>query len=252
MRMIKKVLFLFTVFMPLLAAAQHIEKEPETGVTSVESDEMPSDILPTIEVKEDGDKVTLRSYYEPLGVDLHPEMGNDSITLSPNTSYDYRMPMWHYPLSWDEWCGWGLHKGLNISIGASVFGEFGKHARHGAGFAQSISALYVTPLTDRLSLAVGGYMNNVYWAHDNYRDAGVSALLNYRINDHWEAFVYGKKSLLNDRIAPRPVYDMHALGDVVGGGVRYNFTPSFSMEVSVNYGTMPTRRDSARDVYHNW
>ena len=62
----------------------------------------------------------------------------------------------------------------------------------------------------------------------------------------------GKKSLLNDRLVPRPLYDMHALGDVVGGGVRYNFSPSFSVEVSVNYGTNPAQRESARDVYHSW
>ena len=95
-------------------------------------------------------------------------------------------------------------------------------------------------------------MYNVYWAHSNYREAGVSALLNYRFDEHWEAFVYGKKSLLNDRLVPRPLYDMHALGDVVGGGVRYNFSPSFSVEVSVNYGTNPAQRESARDVYNSW
>ena len=194
----------------------------------------------------------LHSYYEPIGGDVRPGLPGARRHLPLTAGYGYTGGLWHYPLSWDEWCGWGLHKGLNVSIGASVFGEVGKHTRHGVGFAQSLSALYVAPLTDRLSLAVGGYMNNVYWAHSNYREAGVSALLNYRFDEHWEAFVYGKKSLLNDRLVPRPLYDMHALGDVVGGGVRYNFSPSFSVEVSVNYGTNPAQRESARDVYHSW
>ena len=32
---------------------------------------------------------------------------------------------------------------------------------------------------------------------------------------------------------PYPLYDMQALGDRVGAAVKYNFNPSFSVQVSV-------------------
>ncbi len=85
------------------------------------------------------------------------------------------------------WDNWELHKGLNMNLGASVFAQFGKHARHGAGFSQNIAAMYAMPLSKNLSFAAGGYLNNTYWGHDTYRDAGLSAVLGYRFNDHWEA-----------------------------------------------------------------
>ncbi len=234
--MLKQVFTTMALCVPLLCTAQQ-----ENGVMTVSSASTGG--------YDHG--VALQSYYEPVGVDVRPAPA-DSVGLPLPAGYGYTGTMWHYPLSWNEWCGWGLHKGLNVSLDASVFAEIGKHAHHGAGFAQSISAMYATPLTDRLSLAVGGYMSNVYWAHSNYREAGLTAMLNYRFDEHWEAFLYGKKSLVDDRHVPRPLYDMHALGDVVGGGVRYNFSPSFSMEVSVNYGTMPDRHEHAHDIYQRW
>ena len=59
----------------------------------------------------------LHSYYEPIGVDVRPSLPADSLHLPLTTGYGYAGGLWHYPLSWDEWCGWGLHKGLNVSIG---------------------------------------------------------------------------------------------------------------------------------------
>ena len=124
-----------------------------------------------------------------------------------------------------------------MNVGASVFAQFGKHARHGAGFSQNISAMYAMPLTDKLSLAVGGYLNNVYWAHDSYRDAGVSAVLGYQFDEHWEAYLYAQKSLVDNnkfhRFTPYPLYDMGELRDRIGAAVKYNFSPNFSVQLSV-------------------
>lgn len=146
------------------------------------------------------------------------------------------------------WSTWDLHQGLNVSIGASVFASFGKHAPHGAGFGQSIAAMYAMPLTSKLSMAVGGYFNNLLWDHDTYRSAGLSAVLGYRFDDHWEAFLYGQKSIMETRFTPYPLYDLGALGDRVGAAVRYNFSPSFSMQLSVEHGAKP-HRDSFHDTY---
>ena len=97
-----------------------------------------------------------------------------------------------YPYSWFGLYDWQLHKGLNVSLGASVFAVFGDSPWKGAGFAQSISAMYAVPITDKLSFAVGGYMNNVYWSHDPYRDAGINAVLGYKFDEHWEGYIFGQ------------------------------------------------------------
>ena len=131
------------------------------------------------------------------------------------------------------WGNWELHKGLNMNLGASVFAQFGKHARHGAGFSQNISAMYAVPITDKLSFAAGGYFNNTYWGHDTYRDAGLSAVLGYRFDEHWEAYLYGQKSLVSSSYIPYSLYDMNALGDRIGAAVKYNFNKNFSITLSV-------------------
>ncbi len=148
------------------------------------------------------------------------------------------------------WAPWRLHEGLNVSLSASLITSLGKNSYRGVGFGQQLSAMYLTPLTkdNRLSLTVGGYFNNLSWGHRNMRDAGLSAILDYRINDHWEAFLYGQKSLVSDKHIPRPLYDMGAVGDRIGAGVIYHVNPSFSVEVSFEHAAFP-QRDSFHDTY---
>ena len=168
-------------------------------------------------------------FFNPYSMDA------DSLHLPPFTS-DGRVIVGRYPFYRYGWGGigtWDLHRGLNVSLGASVFSQFGRHAHHGAGFAQNVSALYAEPLTDKLSVAIGAYFNNVYWGRTEGRDAGVTGVMSYRFDDHWEAFLYGQKSFVNDRIIPYPLYDIEALGDRIGASVIYNFSPSFSLGVSV-------------------
>ena len=137
------------------------------------------------------------------------------------------------------WSTWDLHQGLNVSLGASVFAQFGKNAHHGAGFGQDISAMYAMPLTPKLSLAVGGYFSNLYWNNNAFRSAGVNAVIGYQFNEHWETFVFGQKSIAENRFMPYPLYDLGDLGDRIGVSVRYNVNPSFSLEMSVQHSTMP-------------
>ncbi len=137
------------------------------------------------------------------------------------------------------WSASGLHRGLNLSLGASVFAQFGKHARGGAGFAQHIAALYAVPLTSRLSLAVGGYLNHVNWDHNSVHDAGLTAVLGYQFDEHWEAYLYAQKSLVSSEHMPYYLYDMGAVGDRIGAAVKYNFNPSFSIQVSVEHNERP-------------
>ena len=166
------------------------------------------------------------------------EYQTDSLHLP---TFNYLGQVWstRMPFFRPGWSTWDLHQGLNVSLGASVFAEFGKHAHHGTGFGQSISAMYATPLTPKLSLAAGGYFNNLYWDHSAFRSAGVTAVMGYQFNEHWEAYLFGQKSIVEDRFIPYPLYDLGNLGDRIGVSVRYNVTPSFRLEMSVQHSTMP-------------
>lgn len=194
----------------------------------------------------------------------------DSLHLPRINQYGQVETIGRYPLAFGGWTSWGLHPGLNMQIGASVFAQFGKGAHSGAGFQQNIALMYAMPVSDKLSIAVGGYLNNINYAGDNWRDAGLSAVVGYRFNEHWEAYVYGQKSIVNN-IANRlrysmyngynggyygpglggfsrnffgmpyySVYDLSDMGDRIGATVRYNVNNSLSIEVSVEKRWMPS------------
>lgn len=103
-------------------------------------------------------------------------------------------------------------------------------------------------------IAGGGYFNNTFWGSDSYRDVGLYAILGYRFNEHWEAYVYGQLSVNNNysrygnlyRGYPYygwgwPVtgvmplgYGMGAAGaNVLGAGVKYNVNKNFSIGLNV-------------------
>lgn len=155
--------------------------------------------------------------------------------------------------------GWGLHQGLNVSIDLSAFATFGKHVPHRGGFTERLEATYLAPLTEKLYAAVGGYIQNTNWGGDSYRDGGVYGVLGYRFNDHWEAYLYGQKSLVNNYVSYAgypyglgygtwgwaPGYNgMYgpAGADRIGAAVKYNFNPNFSISVAVE-GVWMNRKD---------
>ena len=182
---------------------------------------------------------------------------------------------YYYPLNYalGGWNNWQLHKGLNVNEGASVFAQFGKGARHGAGFTQDVSLMYVTNLSPKATLAVGGYFNNMTWGGDNYTSAGISALLGYRFNEHWSAYAFVQKAFTSDNMAQLGLYDPYwggygygypyglgygygpyGLGmgygnglysrnmDRIGGGVRYEWGEHNFIQIQVEVDRMPERR----------
>ena len=167
----------------------------------------------------------------------------DTLHLPRLNSHGQVMPIMHplwYGSFWGGWNSWGLHEGLNVSLGASVFAQFGKGAHGGAGFAQSISAMYAMSLTNHLSVAIGGYFNNINWGNDNTRNAGLSAVLGYQFDKHWEAYLYAQKSLMTSgNYMPRYMYDAADINDRIGAAVKYNFSPSFSVQLSVERDSRP-------------
>lgn len=129
---------------------------------------------------------------------------------------------------------WGLHKGLNMSVGLSAFATFGKNAPHSGGFTQTIDAAYLTPLTKdrKLWMALGAYVNNINYGGDSYHDGGLYGMLGYKINEHWEAYVYGQLSLANNYHSLYGRYGCY--GPYGYGGMGYGFMPW-----GMGYGFMP-------------
>lgn len=159
------------------------------------------------------------------------------------TSFGTMPSMRFYPYMWGGFHSWDVHEGLNANIGASVFSTFGSgHTYSGAGFSQNISLVYAMPLTQKLSLAVGGYFNNIFWAHDTFRDTGITAVLGYQFDEHWSGYLYGQKSIMPESKMPRHLMNMGELGDKIGAAVRYTFTPSFSIQVSFDYNRFDADR----------
>lgn len=197
----------------------------------------------------------------------------DSLMLPPLNAHGQVDTTCRYPLAFGGWNSWGLHRGLNVQIGASVFAEFGKGAHSGAGFQQNIALMYAMPINDKLSVAVGGYLNNVNYAGGNWHDAGLSAVVGYRFNEHLEAYIWGQKSITNNvgnrlryglydgyyggygfggygfggfsrnfyGFPSYSAYDLSGIGDRIGATLRYNFNDNLSIEVTVENRWMPSR-----------
>ena len=95
--------------------------------------------------------------------------------------------------------------------------------------------MYAMPLGKKFSAAIGGYIKNTSWAHDSFRSAGLSAILNYQATDRLNVYAYGQKSLLNSHPIPLPLYYMEDISDRIGIGAEYKVTPAFSIGLSVDY-----------------
>ena len=148
-----------------------------------------------------------------------------------------QVPSLHFPyMGFNYWPTWRLHEGVNASLGLSVFSTFGSgHTWSGAGFSENASLMYAMPLGKKFSAAIGGYVKNTSWAHDSFRSAGLSAILNYQANDRLNVYAYGQKSLLNSNHIPLPLYYMEDVADRIGLGAEYKVSPAFSIGLSVDY-----------------
>lgn len=181
----------------------------------------------------------------------------DSLHI-PTLDYSGRMPnsrWWYHPWASGIW-GWDLHEGLNVNLSLSAFTSFGKNKY--SGTAERIAAMYAKPINKKLSLAVGGYLNNINSGIGSLREAGVTAILDYRFNDHWKAYIFGQKSLASggdNRFRYGlygPNYYMFApfdnIGDRIGAGVRYHFNESSYIELQFDWTNYPNQFN--RDIVH--
>jgi len=166
-----------------------------------------------------------------------------SLVLPPLTQRG-TMPSsrWSYlPMSamwgWNGWNTWDLHPGLNVSLGASVFASFGKGSTR-AGFAQNLSVMYAMQLSKNMSLAVGGYFDNINYGSRSYQNGGLSAVLGYQFSDKWFGYIYAQKSIISPDMSPW-MYDMTGTGDRIGAAVRYQPNRNFSIQLNVEADHYP-------------
>ncbi len=126
-----------------------------------------------------------------------PAVDENGQVVTPTTSYYY--PYWG---GWG-WNRWALHKGLNVNLSASAFVTSGGHGygTHG-GLTQDVSLMYVTNLSKKATLAVGGYFNNMQYRGDNYTTAGFSALFGYQFDEHWSAYAFVQKAFNSNNFGP--------------------------------------------------
>ena len=256
--MIKKRLYLILLGFTLLgmkAQAQHVSFGPLHSTDSPREDWL----LPGDTVYQDGKTVVyggkpMKHTYTPLrhiaGNSANDEiygMGNglNNALKNPKDSDYYNNPISNLANSgafgdgfgndgfgngygWNRYgYGWGLHKGLNLSIDFSVFATFGKNAPHWGGFTQTINATYLTPLTkdNKLWMALGTYINNINYGSDNFHDGGVYGMLGYKFNEHWEAFVYGQVSVANNYNSIYNRYAGYGYGPYGYGPFGYGMYP---------------------------
>ena len=125
---------------------------------------------------------------------------------------------------------WQLHPGLNVSLSASAIIGTGRHG--GSGFANSAALMYAGSITPRLSYAVGAYSTMLDYGGRQMHDAGLTAMLDYRFDEHWEATAFVQKSVVQPRLMPQH-YWLSDVGDKIGASVRYHFNPNVSIGVSV-------------------
>lgn len=154
-----------------------------------------------------------------------PSLAATSLTAMQDSTY-YNNPISNLTNSWasplDYGYGWGLHKGLNLSVDLSAFATFGKHVPYRSGFTQTINATYLAPITkdNKLWMALGAYVNNVNYGSDSYHDGGVYGILGYKFDEHWEAYVYGQVSVANNY---NSIYNRYAGYSPYGGYGRWGY-----------------------------
>lgn len=178
-----------------------------------------------------------------------------TLTARPDSTYLRPAPLAAY-----GYRGW-LHRGLNVNLDLSVFAQFGKHARSGAGFTQSLSATYLHPLGRHVWIAAGGYADHTVWGGDHYTSGGLYGEVGYQFDKHWAAYIYGRKTIAGSGVQAmglyRP-YDLygwhdpvtpHGLGDKLGAAVRWTPNPTLSVEVSVEKNWYPSSSYGYADQY---
>lgn len=123
-------------------------------------------------------------------------------------------------------------KNLSVNVTAQVFANSGSRMFRGVGFNQSVDLDYHIDLSPKATLTIGGNLSNTTFRGNNYFNGNVHALLDYRFNDHFNAWFYAQKSFQNNQ-APFWLSNYDNNVDRIGGGARYTFKPGSFIEINV-------------------
>jgi hypothetical protein len=149
-----------------------------------------------------------------------------------------------------------MHEGLNASIDLSAFYVSGKGLPHHGGFSQGVDLTYLAPLTKdkKAWFALGGDVRHINWGSDRYYNASLYAMLGYKFNEYWEAWIYGQKNIANNfnnygwgygrygmwgwtPLYGPMYYNRVGMGtpgaDVLGAAVRYSPNKNFFIQINV-------------------
>lgn len=247
----------------MAANAQNIAKKNDSSVEPLEPQRLQGPREAT-----EAEKEYARQYekdkQEQAQIDYNlPSVDENGQVVTPAEDY-------YYPFygGWG-WNRWRLHKGLNVNLSASAFVTSGKGWGTHGGLTQDISLMYVTNLSKKATLAIGGYFNNMEYRGDNYTTAGFSALFGYRFNEHWSAYAFAQKAFTSNNFGPAfggyypyrgyygPAYWDATYGyagaslgpwnnrfmDRIGGGVTYQWGEygQNSISFQVEYDHMPNQ-----------
>lgn len=144
--------------------------------------------------------------------------------------------------SWRPWMPfhpggmWNLHEGLNAEVTAGVMVGLGKNNPfHGASFFSDISLMYAKPINDRWSFAIGGDISKYRIWNSDVFSTRLEALANYKINEHFDATLYGTQhipSLSSDRQAFGPMFDKST---TIGAALTWKPTSNTSFGISIEH-----------------
>ncbi len=189
------------------------------------------------------EKVNLMENFEPTQAQLDSAREAQGIrAVSRTAAYmdsDPRMYYVPYYTGMPVWGGyqWDLHKGMNVNVSASAFATTGNHDYFpGSGFSTDVSALYVAPLSKKLTVAVGLYgSQNNFGRYGSFNDFGLQGIVNYQYNDRLNLSAYGRLSFINPKI-PYPLRAMYPLmrtQSTFGANLDYKISNSVSVHVGV-------------------
>lgn len=200
------------------------------------------------------------SFAQEQATEMKPHADSTFFGAEGYLPYDASLYNYPIPLFSNNHFGY-LHSGLNVSMGLSVFAMFGKNAPSGAGFSQNLTATYLRPLGKKSWMAVGGYVDHINWSGNSFTTGGLQGQLGYQFDEHWAAYLYGQKSIINNGVQPYGFYHRSGLygmssplpydklGDKLGAAVRWTPNPTLSIELSVEKNSYPSSTFGYSDRY---
>lgn len=228
-KMRKLFFYISLLFSPLAAFAQ----SETNSVTFIGVDKMKAEVLP----QESTDSTLLTPDSQLSSPDS--QLSAFKSSLSTLSLYRWGKPnlfsLWSpsYPFGWGAGM-WDLHEGLNGEIGAGVTVGWGKNNPFkGASFFTDVSLMYVKPISDKWTVAIGGTVSRFRFFNENQVMGSVTAMANYQFNEHLSATIFGA---YHDNFSGTNTFNCFSPFLERCAEVGANFSYKFNNDVTVGIG----------------